>query len=108
MPNRPESTWRRILKPDAFAMDCSWFRLHSGTTSHDSEAMACTRRRAWQLYVAKTAVRQSCGEASAGVRSSQKQYLGSKLGARALHTCVLGAWSMGELIGTAWEANGGA
>ena len=45
MPNRPESTWRQILKPDAFAMDRGWYSLHSVITGHDSEAMACTPRR---------------------------------------------------------------
>ena len=45
MPNRPESTLRVIMKPDAFAMDRGWYGLHLSITGHDSDAMACTPRR---------------------------------------------------------------
>ena len=45
-PNPPESTYRIILKPDAFPMDRGWYRLHRGTIGHGSDAKWRARRAA--------------------------------------------------------------
>ena len=47
--NSPESTYRRIMKPDAFPMDCGWYRLHRGAMGHGSDAMARTPGRVVRL-----------------------------------------------------------
>ena len=48
-PNSPESTYRIILKPDAFLMDHGWYRLHRGTMGHGYDAMARTPGRVVRL-----------------------------------------------------------
>ena len=45
----PESTYRIILKPDAFPMDRGWYRLHRGTMGHGFDAMARTPGRVVRL-----------------------------------------------------------